>query len=64
MQDIIEKKKRKRLDSKPKPDKVVKKSDEKWDELMLKPESEAFLTIMLDEVRQERAKGNLIDGDW
>jgi hypothetical protein len=44
---------------------TTKKSpQDKWDELLETPESEAFLTMMVDEVRRERNEGELIDGDW
>lgn len=35
---------------------------EDWDELFATPESEAFLTQMIAEVRQEEAAGTLIEG--
>lgn len=43
----------------------MKKSPQgEWDELLETPESEAFLAMMVAEVRQERNEGKLIDGDW
>lgn len=36
---------------------------DKWDELLATPESEAFLTMLVAEVRQERQGGKLIEGD-
>lgn len=41
-----------------------KNGDEIWDELLATPESEAFLTLMIAEVRQEEAEGKLIEGGW
>ncbi len=38
--------------------------DEIWDELFATPESEAFLTLMVAEVRREEAAGKLIEGGW
>jgi hypothetical protein len=35
-----------------------------WDELLETPESEAFLTMLVAEVRQERQSGKLIEGEW
>jgi hypothetical protein len=56
--------------SKPTPQKqahtptVRKTAQEKWDDLLQTPASEAFLTMMVAEVRAEREAGKLIDGDW
>lgn len=41
-----------------------KTGDEVWEELLATPESEAFLTLMVAEVRREEAEGKLIDGGW
>ncbi len=41
-----------------------KSGDEVWEELFATPESEAFLTLMIAEVRAEEAKGRLIEGGW
>lgn len=38
--------------------------DEIWDDIFASPESEAFLTLMIAQVRQEEAKGKLIEGGW
>jgi hypothetical protein len=43
---------------------VRKTAQEKWDDLLQTPASEAFLTMMVAEVRAEREAGKLIDGDW
>ena len=44
--------------------KPQKSGQEKWDELLQTPESEAFLTMLVAEVRAERKSGKLLDGDW
>jgi hypothetical protein len=44
--------------------KSQKTGDEIWDELLATPESDAFLTLMVAEVREEEAEGRLIDGAW
>jgi hypothetical protein len=44
--------------------KTIKSGDEIWDDLLATPESEAFLTLMVAEVRQEEADGKLIEGGW
>jgi hypothetical protein len=44
--------------------KKPRNGDEIWDELLATPESEAFLTLMIAEVRQEEAEGKLIEGGW
>jgi len=38
--------------------------DEIWDELFATPESDALLTLMMAEIRQEEAEGTLIEGGW
>lgn len=42
----------------------AKNGDEIWDELFATPESDALLTLMVAEVRQEEAEGTLIEGGW
>jgi hypothetical protein len=37
---------------------------DKWDELLQTPESEAFLTVLVAEARAERENGKLLEGDW
>ena len=44
--------------------KTIKSGDEIWDDLFATPESEAFLTLMVAEVRREEANGKLIEGGW
>lgn len=44
--------------------KPKKHGQEKWDELLQTPESEAFLTMLVAEVRAERQSGKLLEGDW
>jgi len=38
--------------------------DDIWDDLLETPESEAFLTMMIADVRKEEAEGKLIAGGW
>lgn len=39
-------------------------SDEIWDELLTTPESEAFLMMMVADVRKEEGEGKLVEGGW
>lgn len=39
-------------------------SDEVWDALFEKPESEALLTLLIAEARKDRQEGKMLDGDW
>lgn len=42
----------------------TKNGDEIWDELFAIPESDALLTLMMAELRQEEADGTLVEGGW
>ena len=46
------------------PTKTKLSGQERWDELLATPESEAFLTMLVAEVRAERQAGTMLEGDW
>ncbi|MBD1206853.1 MAG: hypothetical protein H9535_00360 [Ignavibacteria bacterium] len=46
------------------PTKAKLSGQERWDELLATPESEAFLTMLVAEVRAERQAGTMLEGDW
>jgi hypothetical protein len=46
------------------PKKPKLSGQERWDELLSTPESEAFLTMLVAEVRAERQAGTMLEGDW
>ncbi len=57
-------KKTKKAISKSQTPSSAKSGQEVWDDLLQTPESEAFLTMLVAEARQERQSGKLIEGDW